>query len=470
VYQCRDGLTYASTIFNDWSWQLIAKLSSTLYSAHRLFECDTLRTVSLRPLAMSISSKLSVDALNLADKRVFIRVDFNVPFDKETGTKITNTQRIEAAIPTIKYCLEKGAKSIVLASHLGRPDGRPNTAFSMRPVTEAVSSMLGHPITFLEDCVGKATEDACANPTPGSVFLLENLRFHIEEEGKGVDGDGKKMKAAPEDVTKFRASLSKLADVYVNDAFGTAHRPHSSMVGVELPQKAAGFLMKKELDYFGKALDQPARPFLSILGGSKVSDKIQLINSLLDKVDEMIIAGGMCFTFKKVVDGMAIGTSLFDEEGSKIVQDIVNRAKEKGVTLHFPVDFVIANKFAPDAETTVAEAASGIPEGWMGLDAGPKTQASMKEVVLRAKTIVWNGPVGVFEFEKFSKGTKSVMDAMVEATNAGCVTIIGGGDTATAAVDFGAADKVSHVSTGGGASLELLEGKELPGVTKLSPA
>jgi phosphoglycerate kinase len=417
---------------------------------------------------MSISSKLSVDALALSGKRVFVRVDFNVPFDKETGTKITNTQRIEAAMPTVKYCLEQGAKSIVLASHLGRPDGRPNKAFSMRPVADAVSSMLGHPVTFLEDCVGETVEKTCADPSPGSVFLLENLRFHVEEEGKGVDADGKKIKASADDVAKFRASLSKLADVYVNDAFGTAHRPHSSMVGVDLPQKAAGFLMKKELDYFGKALDQPARPFLSILGGSKVSDKIQLINSLLDKVDEMIIGGGMCFTFKKVVDGMSIGSSLFDEEGAKIVHDIVKRAKEKGVTLHLPVDFIVANKFAADADSSVADASSGIPDGWMGLDAGPKTQVSMKEVILRAKTIVWNGPVGVFEFEKFAQGTKSVMDAMVQATSSGCVTIIGGGDTATAAADFGATDKVSHVSTGGGASLELLEGKDLPGVTNLS--
>lgn len=416
----------------------------------------------------AISSKLAVDALDLSGKRVFIRVDFNVPFDKETGTKITNTQRIDAALPTIKYVIEKGAKSVVLASHLGRPDGLPNPKFSMKPVADVLAENLGKAVTFLPDCVGTETEAACANPAPGTVFLLENLRFHIEEEGKGVDASGKKIKADSDAVAKFRSSLSKLADLYVNDAFGTAHRAHSSMVGVDLPQKAAGFLMKKELDYFGKALESPARPFLSILGGAKVSDKIQLINNLLDKVDEMIIGGGMCFTFKKVVDGMSIGDSLYDEEGAKIVKDLVERAASKNVKLHLPVDFVIGDKFAADAESRVATAAEGVPDGWMGLDAGPKTQEDMRQVIMRAKTIVWNGPVGVFEFKKFANGTKSAMEAVVDATSAGSITIIGGGDTATAAVKFGAESKVSHVSTGGGASLELLEGKDLPGVVNLS--
>lgn len=414
------------------------------------------------------TAKLGIDAVDLSEKRVFIRVDFNVPFDKETGTKITNTQRIDAALPTIQHALAAGAKSVVLASHLGRPNGRVNPKFSLKPVADVVSDKLSKTVTFLPDCVGPETEAACADPAPGSVFLLENLRFHIEEEGKGVDEDGNKIKAAPADVEAFRASLSKLADIYINDAFGTAHRAHSSMVGVDLPQKAAGFLMKKELDYFGKALGEPARPFLSILGGSKVSDKIQLIDNLLDKVDEMIIGGGMAFTFKKVVDGMSIGTSLYDEAGANIAQDIVEKAKSKDVKLHFPVDFTIADKFAPDADTNVASEADGIPDGWMGLDAGPKSRDLMREVIMRAKTIVWNGPVGVFEFEKFALGTKSVMDGVVDATKDGCVSIIGGGDTATAAKDMGAADSVSHVSTGGGASLELLEGKTLPGVAALS--
>lgn len=418
-----------------------------------------------------MASKLSIDSVDLQDKRVFIRVDFNVPFDKETETSITNTQRIEAALPTIRYALDNGAKSIVLASHLGRPNGQKVSNMSLNKVVDVVTAMLSLPITFLPDCVGQETEEACADPPKGTVFLLENLRFHAEEEGKGVDSEGNKVKASKDAVRTFRTSLTQLADVYVNDAFGTAHRAHSSMVGVELPQRAAGFLMKKELDYFGKALNDPARPFLSILGGSKVSDKIQLIKNLLDKVDEMIIGGGMSFTFKKVLDGMSIGESLYDEEGAKIVKDIKRKADEKNVKLHFPVDFTIADKFASDAESKTASAEDGIPDGWMGLDAGPESRKNMREVILRAKTIVWNGPVGVFEFEKFAEGTKAVMDAVVEATEKNdCVSIIGGGDTATAAKQFGADEKVSHVSTGGGASLELLEGKVLPGVDALSDA
>lgn len=420
-----------------------------------------------------MATKLAVDAIDVKGKRVFMRCDFNVPFDKETGKTITNTQRIDAALPSIEHVLSAGAKTVVLASHLGRPAGRHDPAFSMAPVHAVLESKLaGRSVVFAGAVVGPEVEALCNNPdiAPGTVIVLENLRFHIEEEGKGVDADGAKVKADPAAVANFRAALTRLADVYVNDAFGTAHRAHSSMVGVDLPQKVAGFLMKKELDYFGKALDTPARPFLSILGGSKVSDKIQLIDNLLDKVDEMIIGGGMCYTFKKVVDGMTIGSSLYDEDGAKIVADIVKKAAAKGVKLHFPVDFIVADKFAPDAATKVVDAADGIPDGWMGLDAGPKTQAAMREVVMGAKTIVWNGPVGVFEFPAFEGGTRAVMDAAVAATEKGTISIIGGGDTATAAVQFGAADKVLHVSTGGGASLELLEGKELPGVTALSPA
>lgn len=415
-------------------------------------------------------NKLTLDNVAVAGKRVFVRVDFNVPFDKETNTKITNTQRIDAALPTINHILSESPKSIVLASHLGRPQGQPNPKFSLKPVADVLSEKLGRPVKFLDSCVGAETEAACADPEAGSVILLENLRYFAAEEGKGVDAEGNKVKASEGDVASFRASLSKLADVYVNDAFGTAHRAHSSMVGVDLPQKAAGFLMSKELDYFSRALGNPARPFLSILGGSKVSDKILLIENLLDRVDEMIIGGGMSFTFKKVLDGMSIGDSLYDEAGGQIVAKLVEKAKAKNVKLHFPVDFTIADKFAPDATDKVATAEEGIPDGWMGLDAGPASCNLMKEVIMRAKTIVWNGPVGVFEFEKFSKGTRAVMDGVVEATAGGCTSIIGGGDTATAAKDFGAADKVSHISTGGGASLELLEGKTLPGVAALSDA
>eukprot|EP00184_Porphyridium_aerugineum_P006100 CAMPEP_0184696550 /NCGR_PEP_ID=MMETSP0313-20130426/3792_1 /TAXON_ID=2792 /ORGANISM="Porphyridium aerugineum, Strain SAG 1380-2" /LENGTH=422 /DNA_ID=CAMNT_0027155183 /DNA_START=79 /DNA_END=1347 /DNA_ORIENTATION=- len=416
---------------------------------------------------MNLSKKMGLEDIDPKGKRIVMRVDFNVPQDKKTN-EITNTQRIEAAIPTINMLLSKGAKSIVLMSHLGRPDGQVNMKYSLKPVAVALEKLLGKPVTFLPDCVGEAVELACADPASGTVILLENLRFHLEEEGKCEDKDGNKVKAAPEAIAKFRDSLSKLGDVFVNDAFGTAHRAHSSMVGVCLPERVAGALMKKELEYFAKALENPARPFVAILGGAKVADKIQLIMNLLDKVDEMIIGGGMAYTFKKVNDNMEIGNSLFDEAGAKIVPDIMKKAKEKGVKIHLPVDFVTADKFDPNATVGAATDKEGIPVGWMGLDIGPKSQEEFKAVVLRAKTVVWNGPAGVFEFAKFEAGTKAIMDAMIAATKDGCITIIGGGDTATAAKKYNAEELVSHCSTGGGASLELLEGKELPGVVALS--
>ncbi|GFW46449.1 probable phosphoglycerate kinase [Trichonephila clavipes] len=412
-------------------------------------------------------NKLSIDALDLKDKRVLMRVDFNVPI--KDGV-ISNNQRIVAALDSIKYALEKGAKSLVLMSHLGRPDGKRNERFSLRLVADELKKLLGRDVQFLSDCVGPEVEAACVNPDPGSVILLENLRFHIEEEGKGVDTSGAKVKAKPEDVTKFRESLTKLGDVYINDAFGTAHRAHSSMVGVNLPQKASGFLMKKELAYFAKALDNPVRPFLAILGGAKVADKIQLIENLLDKVNEMIIGGGMSFTFLKVLNNMEIGNSLYDEEGSKIVGNLMEKAKKNGVQIHLPVDFVTADKFAEDATPGTATIETGIPKGSMGLDCGPKSAELFCAAIGRAKTIVWNGPVGVFEFENFANGTKVVMDKVVEVTLTGTTTIIGGGDTATCCAKWKTEDKVSHVSTGGGASLELLEGKTLPGVAALSDA
>ncbi|KAF8764560.1 phosphoglycerate kinase-like [Argiope bruennichi] len=409
--------------------------------------------------------KLSIDAVDLKDKRVLMRVDFNVPI--KDGV-ITNTQRIVAALDSIKYALDKGCKSLVLMSHLGRPDGKRNEKFSLRIVADELKKLLGKDVQFLSDCVGPEVEAACANPASGSVILLENLRFHIEEEGKGVDDSGAKVKAKPEDVAKFRESLTKLGDVYINDAFGTAHRAHSSMVGVNLPQKASGFLMKKELEYFAKALHNPVRPFLAILGGAKVADKIQLIENMLDKVNEMIIGGGMAFTFLKTLNNMEIGNSLYDEEGSKIVGNLMEKAKKNGVQIHLPVDFVTADKFAENATPGTATLESGIPKGHMGLDCGPKSVEVFCASIGRAKTIVWNGPVGVFEWENFSKGTKAVMDKVVEVTKAGATTIIGGGDTATCCAKWKTEDKVSHVSTGGGASLELLEGKTLPGVAALS--
>lgn len=403
--------------------------------------------------------------LPLAGRRVLIRVDFNVPQDKATGA-ITNNQRIVAALPTIKYALEKGA-AVVLMSHLGRPDGQKIARFSLQPVATELEKLLGRPVTFLDDCVGPAVEAACARLAPGTVVLLENLRFHIEEEGKVKLEDGTSKKADPAAVAAFRASLTRLGDVFVNDAFGTAHRAHSSMVGVTLPLKVAGFLMEAELKAFAAVLDHPARPLLAILGGAKIADKIPLIKNLIEKADEIIIGGGMAFTFKNVTQGMEIGTSLFDAEGAKLVPELVTKAQARGVQLILPVDYVCADKFDANASTQPAIDATGIPDGWMGLDGGPQSVELYRAAILRAKTIIWNGPSGVFEFEKFAGSTKAMAAAVAEATAAGAITVIGGGDTATAAKKFKIVDKVTHCSTGGGASLEFLEGKVLPGVAFL---
>jgi len=417
---------------------------------------------------MSLSNKLSISDVDVKDKRVLIRVDFNVPLDKETNTKITNNQRIVGALPTIKYAINNGAKAVILMSHLGRPDGKANPKYSLKPVAAELEKLLSTKVTFVEDCVGPEVEKVVNETTGGGVVLLENLRFHIEEEGSSKDKDGNKTKADKEDVEKFRKGLTALGDVYVNDAFGTAHRAHSSMVGVDLPQKASGFLVKKELEYFAKALEDPKRPFLAILGGAKVSDKIQLIENMLDKVNALIICGGMAFTFKKTLDNMAIGNSLFDEAGSKKVKELVEKAKKNNVTITLPVDYVTADKFAKDAKVGYAEDKDGIPDGWMGLDVGEKSIELFKKAIDDAQTILWNGPPGVFEMEAFEKGTRGTMDAAIAGAKNGKIVIIGGGDTATVAAQYGVEEQLSHVSTGGGASLELLEGKDLPGVSALS--
>ncbi|BGP54599.1 hypothetical protein JCM8202_004970 [Rhodotorula sphaerocarpa] len=415
----------------------------------------------------SLSSKLSIRDVDLKGKRVVMRVDFNVPFDGEGN--ITNNQRITAALPTVKYAIDQGAKSIALLSHLGRPNGAAVPKYSLKPVAAELERLLpGKKIQFLPECVGAETEKAVANAQDGEIFLLENLRFHIEEEGSSKDKEGNKTKADPEAVKQFRASLTKLGDVYINDAFGTAHRAHSSMVGIDLPQKAAGLLMTKELEYFAKALEKPERPFLAILGGAKVSDKIQLIENLLDKVDSLIICGGMAFTFKKTLENVSIGKSLFDEAGSQKVASLVEKAKAKNVELVFPVDYITADKFDKDANTSTATDKEGIPADWQGLDAGEESRKLFAQAIQKAKTILWNGPAGVFEFEKFAGGSKATLDACIAAKNNGATVIVGGGDTATVCAKFDAEDKLSHVSTGGGASLELLEGKDLPGVSALS--
>ena len=412
-----------------------------------------------------------------------------MPLDADK--KVTNNQRIAGAIPTIKYAVDHGAKAVILMSHLGRPNGSPNPKYSLKPVVPELEKLLGKSVTFAPESVGPEVEEIVNKQDNGGVVLLENLRFHIEEEGSAKDKDGNKTKADKEKVAEFRKGLTKLGDVYISkfipeacgykvdrgvvyltffpdDAFGTAHRAHSSMVGVDLPQKAAGFLMKKELDYFAKALENPQRPFLAILGGAKVSDKIQLIDNLLDKVNTLVICGGMAFTFKKTLYNVSIGTSLFDEAGSKTVAKLIEKAKANNVKVVLPVDYITADKFDKDANTGKATDAEGIPDGWMGLDCGEESIKLYKEAIADAKTILWNGPAGVFEFDKFANGTKATLDAAVDAAQSGKIVIIGGGDTATVAAKYGVESKLSHVSTGGGASLELLEGKELPGVTALS--
>ncbi|KAL1730058.1 phosphoglycerate kinase [Schizophyllum commune] len=419
----------------------------------------------LRKTDMSLSNKLAITDLDLKGKRVLIRVDFNVPIQEG---KITNPARIVAALPTIKYAIENGASKIILMSHLGRPDGKVIEKYSLKPVAAELEKQLSKPVIFASDCVGPEVEATVANAPAGSVILLENLRFHIEEEGSVKNKDGTKTKADPAAVAAFREGLTKLGDVYVNDAFGTAHRAHSSMVGVKLPQRASGFLVKKELEYFAKALEHPERPFLAILGGAKVSDKIQLIENMLDKVDSLIIGGGMAFTFKKTLENVSIGNSLFDEAGSQKVAALIEKAKAKNIKITFPTDFVTADKFDKDAKVGYATQEEGIPDGWMGLDAGPKSREAFRKTVLEAKTILWNGPPGVFEFDAFAEGSKALLEATVEAASKGATVIVGGGDTATVVAKYGAESKLSHVSTGGGASLELLEGKTLPGVAELS--
>jgi len=395
-----------------------------------------------------------------------MRCEFNVPIRKN---RVSDPLRVVQTIPTIKYVLEKGAKSVVLITHMGRPNGRRNMKYSVLPIKPILEEQLGLQVRFVDDCVGPKVEAICANLPQGSVVLCENLRFHPEEQGKGLDENGKKVKCSKEQIATFRQSLSNLGDVFVNDAFGAAHRAHSSVVGINLPVKVAGLLMAKELKSFGTMLSDPPRPFLAILGGAKVNSKLPLIMNLLDKVDEMIISGGMAYTFLNVMHDMPIGNSIYDAQGAKLVPDIIAAAKEKGVQLHFPQDFKIGTKFNRHADVYKADIQSGIADGWMGLDIGPLTRIADAKVIWRAKSIIFNGPPGAFELPNFSYGTICALHAVAAATALnGCISIVGGGDTAAAARRYQIADEVTHVSTGGGASLELMEGKELPGILCLS--
>jgi phosphoglycerate kinase len=408
-------------------------------------------------------AKLFIEDLQLEGKRVLMRVDFNVPIK---NGRVENDTRVRASLPSIRYVLAHGA-SLVLMSHLGRPDGQRIGKYSLGPVAERLQELLGMRVRFLTDCVGPNVEAACAALRPGEVILLENLRFHLEEEGKVTKADGSSVKADAASVTAFRASLAKLADVYVNDAFGTAHRAHSSITGVNLTQRAAGYLMKKELDFLGEAVDHPKRPFVAIIGGAKVSGKIDVIESLLPKVDTLLIGGGMAFTFFKG-HGREIGGSLVENDRLEMARALMAKAGNK---LVLPVDVVVTDMLDLDARKvgalkTVAWDRIGPKD--IGVDVGEATQAKFAAVVKRAGTVVWNGPMGVFEIPAAAKGTFAIAEALAEATAQGAITVVGGGDSVAAIEKRGLADKLTHLSTGGGASLEFLEGKELPGVTYLS--
>jgi phosphoglycerate kinase len=408
-------------------------------------------------------AKLFIEDLDLRGKRVLMRVDFNVPVK---NGKVENDKRLRASLPSIQYVLRQGA-SLVLMSHLGRPDGQAIPKYSLAPVAERLAELLGRPVRFLPDCVGADVERDCAALKPGEIVLLENLRFHIEEEGKVKQDDGRSVKADPEAVKAFRASLTKLGDVYVNDAFGTAHRAHSSMTGVAHAQRAAGYLMKKELDFLGDAVDMPKRPFVAIIGGAKVSGKIDVISALLPKVDRLLIGGAMAYTFYKA-QGKEVGGSLVEDDRLPMAKDLLASAGDK---LVLPVDAVVTDTFDFDARKVGALRTvpwDRIGPKDIGVDIGEGSRARFAEIVKNARTVVWNGPMGVFEIAATAAGTLAVAQALAGATAQGAITVVGGGDSVAAVEKNGLADKVTHVSTGGGASLEFLEGKELPGVAYLS--
>ena len=383
---------------------------------------------------------------NFKDKKALVRVDFNVPLNE--AQEVTDATRILAAKPTIDYILKQGG-SAVLMSHLGRPKGK-DEMYSLKHIVDKVSGILGVPVKFVSDCIGNKVAEAVANLQSGEVLLLENLRFYSEEKA----GD-----------TNFAKQLAQWGDVYVNDAFGTAHRAHAStaVIAQFFPDaKCFGLLMEKELVNIGKVLSDSKKPVTAVLGGAKISSKIGVIENILDKVNHIIIGGGMAFTFIKAQGGQ-IGDSLCEEDSLDLALEILAKAKAKGVKIHLPLDVVIADEFKKDAKTRI-EAIDEIPKGWMGLDIGPKTEIAFSFIIMRSNTILWNGPMGVFEMPKFSNGTQELGHAIIDATLDGAFTLVGGGDSVAAVKKYGFADKVSYVSTGGGAMLELLEGKELPGV------
>lgn len=391
-------------------------------------------------------NKKSIRDIDVKGKKVFCRVDFNVPM---SDGQVTDDTRIRAALPTIQHLSEQGAK-VILASHLGRPKGKVVEEMRLSAVATRLSELIGKPVKKTDEAYGPEVEQEIGQMQDGDLLLLENVRFYPGEE-----------KNDPELAKSFAA----LADIYVNDAFGAAHRAHASTEGIahHIPA-VAGFLMEKELEVLGKALSNPERPFTAIIGGAKVKDKIGVIDNLLEKVDNLIIGGGLAYTFVKA-QGYEIGKSLLEEDKIDLAKSFIEKAKEKGVNFYMPIDTVIANEFSPDAEAKVVDI-DQIPADWQGLDIGPKTSAQYRDVIQSSKLVIWNGPMGVFEYEKFADGTKGVADALAEAENT--YTVIGGGDSAAAVEKFNVADKMDHISTGGGASLEFMEGKELPGVAALN--
>ena len=395
--------------------------------------------------------KKTVKDIDIKNKKVIMRVDFNVPLDKETNSKITDTTRVDAAMPTIEYILSQGA-SLILMSHLGRPKGEANPKYSLKPVYDYLKTKLtNNKVLFANDCIGDEVKKMASSLNAGDVLLLENLRYHAEEEKNDAN---------------FSKELSDLADVYVNDAFGTAHRAHASTSGIVSAKPSmpavAGFLMEKEIKYLGDAVAEPKRPFVAIIGGAKVSSKISVLKNLLNKVDTLIVVGGMAYTFFKA-KGYEIGTSLCEDDYIQTAKEIMDKAKELNKTLYLPIDNVVADKFDNDANRKIVDC-NAIPSGWMGMDVGDKTLKEIENILKNAKTIVWNGPLGVFEMSNFAKGT---FETAKFIANSGAVSIIGGGDSVSAVNKSGVADKMTHISTGGGASLEFLEGIELPGIKVL---
>ncbi|MBZ0206267.1 MAG: phosphoglycerate kinase [Flavobacteriales bacterium] len=389
----------------------------------------------------------TMDSFDFKGRKALVRVDLNVPLDAQFN--VTDDNRTKAIVPTVKKILKDGG-SVILMSHLGRPKGKVDPELSLKPVAKHLEGLLGVPVQFTTDCIGEDAQAKAAALKPGEVLLLENLRFHPEEE-KGDEA--------------FSKALSTLADVYVNDAFGTAHRAHASttVVAKYFPDaKLFGYLISGELDSLGKVLHQPEKPLCAIVGGAKVSSKIEVLQNLLDKCDEVIIGGGMAFTFLKAQGGK-VGASLVEDDHLETAKAILAAAQDKGVMLHLPTDAVVADAFADTANTDICPA-NAIPDGWMGLDIGPETIKNFSTAVKRAKTILWNGPMGVFEMPSFRKGTRTIAEAVADATEYGAFSLVGGGDSVAAVNQFGLADKISYVSTGGGAMLEYLEGKVLPGI------